>query len=102
MLFTSLLDSCTGSAAVAATAVVYHLFRFTIIMQQQALNVQAQQNKGTLVPGQTISVNKYTVQVERYLSQGVPNPIAVSSTVNTFLQRRILPCLPCQDPHARL
>ena len=31
----------------------------------------AQQNKGTLVPGQTISVNKYTVQVERYLSQGM-------------------------------
>ena len=30
-----------------------------------------QQNKGTLVPGQTISVNKYTVQVERYLSQGM-------------------------------
>ncbi|KAJ3845354.1 hypothetical protein F5878DRAFT_269261 [Lentinula raphanica] len=28
------------------------------------------QNKGTLVPGQSISVNKYTVQVERYLSQG--------------------------------
>jgi hypothetical protein len=28
-------------------------------------------NKGTLVPGQTISVNKYTVQVERYLSQGL-------------------------------
>ncbi|KAI0275268.1 hypothetical protein BC834DRAFT_965674 [Gloeopeniophorella convolvens] len=27
-------------------------------------------NKGTLVPGQTISVNKYTVQVEKYLSQG--------------------------------
>ncbi|KAK7063638.1 kinase domain-containing protein [Favolaschia claudopus] len=25
---------------------------------------------GTLVPGQSISVNKYTVQVERYLSQG--------------------------------
>lgn len=29
------------------------------------------QNKGTLVPGQSISVNKYTVQVERYLSQGI-------------------------------
>ncbi len=28
-------------------------------------------NKGTLVPGQTISVNKFTVQVERYLSQGL-------------------------------
>lgn len=31
---------------------------------------QQQANKGTLVAGQTISVNKYTVQVERYLSQG--------------------------------
>ncbi|KAF7302871.1 Protein kinase domain-containing protein [Mycena kentingensis (nom. inval.)] len=28
------------------------------------------QYPGTLVPGQSISVNKYTVQVERYLSQG--------------------------------
>lgn len=27
-------------------------------------------NKGTLVPGQTINVNNYTVSVERYLSQG--------------------------------
>ncbi|CAK5280905.1 unnamed protein product, partial [Mycena citricolor] len=30
----------------------------------------SQQQPGTLVPGQTISVNKYTVQVDRYLSQG--------------------------------
>ncbi|KAF8921899.1 hypothetical protein CPB85DRAFT_1265030 [Mucidula mucida] len=29
-----------------------------------------QPNKGTLVPGQMITVNKYTVQVDRYLSQG--------------------------------
>ncbi|KZT08782.1 uncharacterized protein LAESUDRAFT_757489 [Laetiporus sulphureus 93-53] len=29
-----------------------------------------QPNKGTLLPGQTIAVNRYTVQVERYLSQG--------------------------------
>ena len=29
------------------------------------------QNKGTLLPGQTITVNKYNIQVERYLSQGV-------------------------------
>lgn len=36
-------------------------------MQQQAYPID---NKGTLLPGQTISVNKYTVQVERYLSQG--------------------------------
>ena len=34
------------------------------------MQYQQNQNKGTLVPGQTISVNKYTVQVERYLSQG--------------------------------
>ncbi|KAH7886020.1 hypothetical protein F5I97DRAFT_1189889 [Phlebopus sp. FC_14] len=39
-------------------------------MQNPALPPYIQQNKGTLVPGQTISVNKYTVQVERYLSQG--------------------------------
>ncbi|KAH8094727.1 hypothetical protein BXZ70DRAFT_947290 [Cristinia sonorae] len=31
---------------------------------------QQHPNKGTLIPGQTIAVNKYTVQVERYLSQG--------------------------------
>ncbi|KAG7099678.1 hypothetical protein E1B28_001502 [Marasmius oreades] len=36
----------------------------------QGLPAHQQQNKGTLIPGQTISVNKYTVQVERYLSQG--------------------------------
>ncbi|KAF9270679.1 hypothetical protein L218DRAFT_889328 [Marasmius fiardii PR-910] len=36
----------------------------------QGFPAYQQQNKGTLVPGQTISVNKYTVQVERYLSQG--------------------------------
>lgn len=29
------------------------------------------ERKGTLAPGQTISVNNYTVQVERYLSQGL-------------------------------
>jgi hypothetical protein len=32
--------------------------------------MQAQQNKGTLVPGQIITVNQYQVQVEKYLSQG--------------------------------
>lgn len=32
---------------------------------------QIQNARGTLTPGQTISVNKYTVQVERYLSQGM-------------------------------
>jgi AP2-associated kinase len=36
---------------------------------QQAFQAYPQ-NKGTLTPGQTISVNKQTVQVERYLSQG--------------------------------
>lgn len=29
------------------------------------------QNRGTLPPGQTILVNNYTIQVEKYLSQGV-------------------------------
>jgi AP2-associated kinase len=37
---------------------------------QQAYHAYPQ-NKGTLIPGQTISVNNYTVQVERYLSQGL-------------------------------
>lgn len=35
----------------------------------------AQPNKGTLVPGQSITVNKYTVVVERYLSQGLFSPL---------------------------
>ncbi|KAG2355167.1 hypothetical protein BDR07DRAFT_1613821 [Suillus spraguei] len=63
-------------------------------MQQQALQVYAQQNKGTLVPGQTISVNKYTVQVERYLSQGgfshvylVRTPTPVYNTTHHVLKR---------------
>ena len=45
----------------------------TAMAQQQAAYAQPfqQQNRGTLVPGQSISVNKYTVQVERYLSQGM-------------------------------
>ncbi|KAJ6601145.1 hypothetical protein DFH09DRAFT_1355371 [Mycena vulgaris] len=38
-------------------------------MAQQPYQAYSQ-NKGTLVPGQSISVNKYAVQVERYLSQG--------------------------------
>ncbi|KAF7784170.1 hypothetical protein Agabi119p4_335 [Agaricus bisporus var. burnettii] len=37
---------------------------------QQPYHAYVPQNKGTLMSGQTISVNKYTVQVERYLSQG--------------------------------
>ena len=39
-------------------------------MAQAYPQAYMQPNKGTLVPGQTIAVNKYTVQVERYLSQG--------------------------------
>ncbi|TFK56872.1 hypothetical protein OE88DRAFT_1650364 [Heliocybe sulcata] len=38
-----------------------------MVQQAQAYQMTS---RGTLVPGQTISVNKYTVQVERYLSQG--------------------------------
>ncbi|KAG6849978.1 hypothetical protein H0H93_002980 [Arthromyces matolae] len=52
------------------------------------------QNKGTLSPGQSIVVNKFTVQVERYLSQGgfahvylvrTPNP--VYNTTHHVLKR---------------
>ncbi|KAI9066457.1 hypothetical protein FKP32DRAFT_1684401 [Trametes sanguinea] len=39
-------------------------------MQAYPQQAFAQPNKGTLVPGQSITVNKYTVTVERYLSQG--------------------------------
>ena len=39
-------------------------------MQAYPQAYAAQANKGTLVPGQSITVNKYTVVVERYLSQG--------------------------------
>lgn len=52
-------------------------------MQQQAYPVE---NKGTLLPGQTISVNKYTVQVERYLSQGPTIPTFLFQWLNTCLQ----------------
>ncbi|KAF4611694.1 hypothetical protein D9613_004200 [Agrocybe pediades] len=52
------------------------------------------QNKGTLAPGQTISVNNYTVQVERYLSQGgfahvylVRTPTPVYNTTHHVLKR---------------
>ncbi|KAI0094383.1 hypothetical protein BDY19DRAFT_16672 [Irpex rosettiformis] len=38
--------------------------------QWQAYQANAAKNSPTLMPGQTIAVNKYTVQVERYLSQG--------------------------------
>ena len=56
----------TVEAIPPALSVVHSI---TSTMQQQAYPVE---NKGTLLPGQTISVNKYTVQVERYLSQGTP------------------------------
>ncbi|KAI1793054.1 hypothetical protein LXA43DRAFT_1081600 [Ganoderma leucocontextum] len=39
-------------------------------MQAYQQGYPAQANKGTLIPGQSITVNKYTVVVERYLSQG--------------------------------
>ena len=42
---------------------------------------QQASNKGTLVPGQKISVNNYTVQVERYLSQGLLSPLPLSILV---------------------
>ncbi|KAI0248354.1 hypothetical protein BJV78DRAFT_1284870 [Lactifluus subvellereus] len=59
---------------------------------------QQASNKGTLVPGQTISVNKYTVQVERYLSQGgfahvylVRTPTPVYGTTHHVLKRIAVP-----------
>ncbi|TFY73605.1 hypothetical protein EWM64_g10406, partial [Hericium alpestre] len=62
--------------------------------QQQAYNA----NKGTLVPGQTISVNKFTVQVDRYLSQGgfahvylVRTPAPVYGTTRHVLKRIAVP-----------
>ncbi|KAI5982740.1 kinase-like domain-containing protein [Pisolithus albus] len=52
------------------------------------------QNQGTLTPGQTISVNKYTVQVEKYLSQGgfshvylVRTPAPIYNTTHHVLKR---------------
>ncbi|KAI0299776.1 hypothetical protein BC826DRAFT_1183794 [Russula brevipes] len=55
-------------------------------------------NKGTLVPGQSISVNKYTVQVEKYLSQGgfahvylVRTPAPVYGTTHHVLKRIAVP-----------
>lgn len=41
------------------------------LSSEHLMAFQQASNKGTLVQGQTISVNKYTVQVERYLSQGL-------------------------------
>lgn len=45
----------------------------------------AQQAKGTLMPGQMIAVNKYNVQVERYLSQGNHITYQYTRTANTVL-----------------
>ncbi|KAH0591149.1 hypothetical protein H2248_001248 [Termitomyces sp. 'cryptogamus'] len=60
---------------------------------QQAHNAYVQ-NKGTLAPGQSILVNKFTVQVERYLSQGgfahvylVRTPTPVYNTTHHVLKR---------------
>ncbi|GBE77261.1 predicted protein [Sparassis crispa] len=58
----------------------------------------AHTNKGTLVPGQMIAVNKYTVQVERYLSQGgfahvylVRTATPVYNTTHHVLKRIAVP-----------
>lgn len=52
------------------------------------------QNKGTLIPGQTISVNNYTVQVERYLSQGTPWPGYIATNLQYSHYRWFRPCVP--------
>ncbi|KAG9314151.1 hypothetical protein JVU11DRAFT_4937 [Chiua virens] len=64
-------------------------------MQQQAYPIE---HKGTLLPGQTISVNKYTVQVEKYLSQGgfsyvylVRTATLVYNTTHHVLKRIAVP-----------
>jgi len=56
------------------------LFPAHTMATQQAYQAYALNNKGTLQPGQTISVNKYTVQVERYLSQGTISVIHAGFT----------------------
>ncbi|KAF8506521.1 hypothetical protein F5888DRAFT_1602375 [Russula emetica] len=60
--------------------------------------LQQASNKGTLVPGQKISVNSYTVQVERYLSQGgfayvylVRTPTPVYGTTHHVLKLIAIP-----------
>ena len=57
-------------------------------MQAYQQGYAAQANKGTLVPGQSITVNKYTVVVERYLSQGLCMLVARSPShlIPTLLQ----------------
>ncbi|VDB84210.1 unnamed protein product [Peniophora sp. CBMAI 1063] len=55
-------------------------------------------DRGPLVPGQTISVNKYTIQIERYLSKGgyayvylVRTPQPVNGTTQHVLKRIAVP-----------
>jgi len=55
---------------------------------------QQASNKGTLVPGQKISVNDHTVQVEKYLSQGLSFTPTSVDLGNATLVRRIRTCLP--------
>ncbi|KAI0724779.1 hypothetical protein C8Q72DRAFT_856996 [Fomitopsis betulina] len=67
-------------------------------MVQAYPQAHTQPNKGTLIPGQTITVNKYTVQVERYLSQGgfahvylVRTATPVLNTTHHVLKRIAVP-----------
>ncbi|KZT73298.1 hypothetical protein DAEQUDRAFT_762221 [Daedalea quercina L-15889] len=67
-------------------------------MAQAYPQAYMQPNKGTLAPGQTIAVNKYTVQVERYLSQGgfahvylVRTATPVLNTTHHVLKRIAVP-----------
>ncbi|KAI0686645.1 hypothetical protein BC835DRAFT_1309465 [Cytidiella melzeri] len=66
--------------------------------QVQAYQQHATKNSATLMPGQTIAVNKYTVQVERYLSQGgfahvylVRTATPVYNTTHHVLKRIAVP-----------
>ncbi|KAI0315661.1 hypothetical protein OF83DRAFT_1246259 [Amylostereum chailletii] len=63
-----------------------------------AHHLAATADKGPLVPGQTISVNKYSVQIERYLSKGgyayvylVRTPTPVHGTTHHVLKRIAVP-----------
>ncbi len=59
------------------------------------------QNKGTLVPGQSIAVGQFNVQVERYLSQG--KSLETNSTPNMHLEPRwIRACVSRQNGDARV
>jgi len=73
---TNPLSSTSTSVAAPSAHVEIHFALRTLV--PQALESMAapgfpgygQTSKGTLIPGQSITVNKYNVQVERYLSQG--------------------------------